>query len=100
MKRLVFLTFVLVTGCLFTLASSPPVPALQNSAGAGHEDRDIEAVKQSAKEFAEAYNRGDAKALAAQWTENGECRDEEGKTLIGRDAIEKEFAELRAASSS
>jgi len=52
------------------------------------------AIRQSAEAFAEAFNRGDAKAVAAFWTENGELVDEAGKTHQGRAAIEAEYAEF------
>jgi len=39
-----------------------------------------------------AFNKGDAKAVAALWTEDGDYTDEAGRTFKGREAIEKEFA--------
>lgn len=97
MKRYYLLPSVLLAGGLLTCIYNPPAPAGQadnrvsearNVAPAA----DVEAIKEMAKEFAEAFNRGDAKAVAAQWTENGEYRDDAGRTLIGRAAIEKEYA--------
>jgi uncharacterized protein (TIGR02246 family) len=102
MRRLLFMSSVVVTGCVLTFAFSPPGPPLQNDAGGragaaqetGRDALDVAAIMQSAKHFTDAYNRGDAKAVAALWTENGECRDDDGRTLIGREAIEREYAEL------
>src|SRR5262249_11266725 len=44
--------------------------------------------------FARDFNAGDAKAIAAHWTENGEFEDDTGVHLRGRAAIEKAYAEL------
>ena len=38
------------------------------------------------------FDQGDAKAVAGLWTETGEYIDDAGRTLSGRDAIEKEYA--------
>lgn len=54
---------------------------------------DREAVRQASREFQEAFNRGDAKAVAALWTENCLYSGDDGSTLRGRAALEKAFAE-------
>src|SRR5262249_5218110 len=51
------------------------------------------AIRVTAREFATAFNKGDARAIAAQWTENGEFTDAGGATVTGRAAIEQAFAE-------
>ncbi len=60
----------------------------------GGSPADVAAIKDSARLFVEAFNRGDAKAIAAGWTDNGELYDDSGTMLIGRDAIEKAYAKL------
>jgi uncharacterized protein (TIGR02246 family) len=57
-------------------------------------DADEAAIRQSAVAFTKAFEKGDAKAVAAFWTEQGEHQDESGSTLRGRAEIEKAFAEL------
>ncbi len=57
---------------------------------------DKAAIEQSARDFESAFNRGDAKAIAAMWTANGESRGEQ--ILIGRDAIEKGYSEFFKAN--
>lgn len=57
---------------------------------------DLAAIQQSAADFTEAFNRGDAKAVAAFWTADGEYIDEAGRKYEGREAIEKEYAALIA----
>src|SRR5262245_14650443 len=56
------------------------------------------AVRALARDFAAAFNKGDAKAVAAQWTEQGECFDTEGTPLIGRAAIEQAYADFFKAN--
>ncbi|HEV3146404.1 MAG TPA: SgcJ/EcaC family oxidoreductase [Gemmataceae bacterium] len=58
------------------------------------QEADVAAIRQSAAEFADAFNKGDAKAVAAQFTENAESREASGQTFIGRAAIEKAYAEF------
>src|SRR5215203_1920270 len=73
----------------------PPVVAGGVAATASD---DAEAIKKSAREFAAAFNKGDAKAIAHMYTENGEAREADGEIMIGRAAIEKAYAELFKAS--
>jgi uncharacterized protein (TIGR02246 family) len=61
---------------------------------AGDQSPDAAAIRALARDFAAAFNKGDAKAVAAQWTENGECHDAAGTPLVGRAAIEKTFADF------
>ena len=46
--------------------------------------------------FAAAFESGDAKAVAAHWTENGEYISDDGTVIRGRANIEKEYAGLFA----
>src|SRR5262245_13515074 len=57
------------------------------------EDRaaDREALRQALAEFARAFEKGDAKALAACWTEEGEYEDEDGEVTRGRDALARAY---------
>src|SRR5262249_10117642 len=56
-------------------------------------EADREAIRKSAYDFVQAFEKGDAKAIAALWTEQGEYHDESGEMLHGRAAIEKAYAE-------
>lgn len=49
------------------------------------------ALLKNAEAFVEAFHRGDAKALAAFWAPDGDYTDQTGRTLNGREAIEKSF---------
>jgi uncharacterized protein (TIGR02246 family) len=55
---------------------------------------DEAAIRASAKTFTEGFARGDAKALAAMWTENGTLADEQGQIFKGRKEIEEQYAAL------
>ena len=49
------------------------------------------ALLKRAEAFIEAFHKGDAKAVAAFWTADGDYTDQEGKRHKGREAIEKLF---------
>jgi uncharacterized protein (TIGR02246 family) len=55
---------------------------------------DLAAIRAGSEAFVEAFNKHDAQAVAALWTEDGEYLDESGRRFAGRDAIEKGYAEL------
>jgi uncharacterized protein (TIGR02246 family) len=57
---------------------------------------DEEAIRKAAAEFLKAVEKGDAKALAAFWTEDGEYIDDDGTTIHGRAAIEAAYAKTAA----
>lgn len=61
-------------------------------------DEDRKAIMNGAKAFTDAFNKGDAQAIGALWTEKGELRDASGLTLLGRQAIEKAYAEFFKAN--
>lgn len=56
------------------------------------------AIRQTSQSFVAAFNKGDAKAVAAHWTEDGDYSDESGRTFSGREAIEQEYANFFAAN--
>ncbi len=60
-------------------------------------DPNVEAIQASAIAFASAFNKRDAKAVAAFWTKDGEYIDDSGQAYVGRDAIEACYAELFVA---
>jgi uncharacterized protein (TIGR02246 family) len=59
---------------------------------------DMAAIKKAGQSFLKAYLAGDAKAMAAHWTENGEYYADDGTTVRGRAEIEKSYMELFAKS--
>src|SRR6516162_3655959 len=54
-------------------------------------------VKERRAAFIAAFNRGDAKAVAAFWTEDATYVDQVGHEYKGRPAIEKLYEEVFAA---
>jgi uncharacterized protein (TIGR02246 family) len=68
----------------------------QGTEGAANEQTaaDQSAIKTAGQSFLKAYMDGDAKALAAHWTENGEYVADDGTTIRGRANIEKAYGEL------
>ena len=55
---------------------------------------EIAAIRAGSEAFVEAFNQGGAKAIAALWTDDGEYIDDTGQRFVGRDAIEKVYAEF------
>src|SRR5206468_4286433 len=53
-----------------------------------------EAIAKNAEAFIEAFHKGDAMALAAFWTPDGDYTDQQGRQFKGREAIEKAFTKL------
>jgi len=73
------------------LASSPPARATSPET-AGDEN----SLMNNAKAFVEAFEKGDAKAVAAFWAEDGDYVDLSGRRLQGRPAIEDAFKDFFA----
>jgi uncharacterized protein (TIGR02246 family) len=57
---------------------------------------DEKAIREIQAAYVKAFNAGDAKALAKFWTTDGEFVNHEGKTVRGRAALEKDFADFFA----
>jgi uncharacterized protein (TIGR02246 family) len=57
-------------------------------------DADREAIRQTSADFTKALEKGDAKALAFFWTEEGEYVAGDGTTLHGRAAVEESYAKF------
>ena len=61
-------------------------------------EADLKLIRAGSEVFVAAFNKHDAKAVAALWTEDGEYIDDTGHTIAGREAIEKDYAEFFAAN--
>jgi uncharacterized protein (TIGR02246 family) len=57
---------------------------------------DEAAIRKTTADFIKAVENGDAKAVAASWTEEGEYIGDDGTTIRGRPAIEAAYAKLFA----
>lgn len=73
-----------------------PLPSAASSAAT--KDADLAAIRQAAAEFETAFNSGNAKTVAAHWTEDGDYTADSGEVFSGRGAIEKQYAKILAAS--
>lgn len=78
----------LALACALGSGSSP--------ARAAESDPQEAAITKTAEAFVEAFQKGDAKAVAAFWTQDGDYVDLTGRVLNGRPAIEKDFENLFA----
>ncbi len=58
------------------------------------ESAEVQAIRATAVAFEKAFDAGDAQALAALWTPQGDYVDENGMLSQGREAIEKKYASL------
>ena len=52
-----------------------------------------DAIRAKVDSYVAAYNRGDAKAVAAHWSDSGEWISPSGQRFQGKQAIEKEIAD-------
>jgi uncharacterized protein (TIGR02246 family) len=55
---------------------------------------DTAAIQKNALAFVAAFEKGDAKGLAALWAPDGDYTDQAGRKMAGREAIEKAFDSL------
>jgi uncharacterized protein (TIGR02246 family) len=76
-------------------AGARPVAA---EAGRATRPGDEPAIRAADEAFVRGYNQGDAKALAAMFTEDAEVAEADGARYQGRDLIERSFAETFAAA--
>ena len=72
--------------------SVPPDPAVVPPAKPPKEHHEASAIRAGEVAFVRAFNRGDAKAVAALWTPDGSLADDQGRLFKGRRAIEDEYA--------
>ncbi len=80
---------------LLTLMCTTEIGLAQQSTG---NPKDKDALAKRAEAFVDAFHKGDAKALAAFWTPDGDHFDQHGRQLKGREAIEAAFKELFSAN--
>ena len=71
-----------------------PRPDAKSPAEPQDSSPEVAAIRAGSEAFVAAFNKQDAKAIAALWTEDGEYIEESGRRFAGREAIEKGYAEL------
>jgi len=68
------------------------VAALGFTAPSANPADDLAAIKQNTTDFKAAWNKHDAKAIAALWAADGDLIDPWGRTSVGRESVAKFFA--------
>ncbi len=58
--------------------------------------KDEVAIREAAQAFAQAFEKGDAKAIGTYFTEEGEYVEEDGEPVRGREALAKAYADFFA----
>ena len=97
MRHLTACAFLLATvGTCFALAQEADSSAVESSEATA--STDLDAIRAGSGAFVNAFNKGDAKAVAALWTEDGEYLDDSGHSVSGRTEIEKEYADFFKAN--
>jgi uncharacterized protein (TIGR02246 family) len=80
--------------------TAKPAKARQAKTAAGpsqpNRAADEAAIRRATADFIRAVEKGDAKAVGAAWTEEGEYIDDDGTTIRGRAAIEAAYAKAFA----
>src|SRR5262245_52009124 len=88
-------------GTVATQAQAPPQTGARPVAAATGPETpgaDEKAIREADGAFVRGYNQGDAKALAAMFTEDAEVVEADGARYRGRDLIERSFAETFASN--
>lgn len=74
-------------------------PAADTAAPAAPDaSAELTAIRAASDAFTAAFNRADAKSIAAMWTEDGAYLDEAGRRFEGRAAIEQAYADVFRAN--
>jgi uncharacterized protein (TIGR02246 family) len=83
-----------ILNALFLVMAAAPVLATLVVAAAptAGTAADEQAIRATAEAFTQAFNHGDAKTVAALWTETGSLADDRGRIFKGRKAIEDQYA--------
>ena len=94
----VMLLGVCISGVCLAQKPAANAPAKAVAAPDEQTAKEVAAIRATSEAFVAAFNKGDAKAIAGMWTENGEYVDDAGQRVEGRAAIEKIYTEIFAAS--
>ena len=79
-------------------AADSPRPDANAAAEPQESSPEVAAIRAGSEAFVAAFNKQDAKAIAALWIEDGEYIEDSGRRFAGRAAIEKGYAELFAGN--
>jgi uncharacterized protein (TIGR02246 family) len=93
-KRSLFHLAFRLAIALAVAAGTKPVQAAEPNT----KDKETLGKGKRAQEFIAAFEKGDAKAVAGFWTENGDYVDETGRDFKGRAAIQKMYEKFFAGN--
>src|SRR5262245_20703671 len=97
-RLILFGVFLSVTS-LLRAGPEPKSPPKGTSPGApAGRPGDDEGVRATLNAIVQAFQKGEARAVAERFTEDGEAVDEQGAAIRGRAAIEEHYAARLAAS--
>ncbi len=74
------------------LLFTPLLAAADGPAGPAVRPEDEKGIRAAIDAFAQAFGKGDARAIAGLFTENGEAVGDDGEAIQGRDALEGHYA--------
>ena len=94
---IVFLLGIIPCSSIYSQTPSAPPTAVKAPGAKTSSDAIVETIQKEVAASILAFNKRDAKAVAAFWTKDCEYVDESGQTFIGRGAVEKLYTELFAA---
>jgi uncharacterized protein (TIGR02246 family) len=86
--------FGVVVAARFPIAAQEKAPAAGAAPDAKAESAEVAAVREASRHYAAAFGKGDAKAIAALWTEGGEYDGVDAEPIRGRAAIEAAYAKF------
>jgi len=89
-----WLCFALPSLSVYSQTKTAIKPAGQSSVTMTVPNPAVEAIKKEIVAFADAFNKRDAKAVAAFWSAEGEYVDDNGRAFVGRNTIETYYTEL------
>ena len=94
--RFLAVGFILIATGPVLVGTIPPILVAQPAPSPKGDDRDTDraAILAVMKSLREAIAKGDAKAVAATWTSEGEYTADDGTTLHGGEALEKAYVEF------
>jgi uncharacterized protein (TIGR02246 family) len=81
-------------GKLNPFQKADAAPAKEAASADKDREADRDAVRTAVKDFAQTFEKGDAKALADLWTEEGEYVADDGTTLHGRAALKDGYTQF------
>jgi uncharacterized protein (TIGR02246 family) len=94
----VALLAALACGVSAVPGTDPPAPPAPKAGAGKARQADLQAIRRISRDLLRALEKGDARAVAAFWTDEGEYVGPDGATVRGRAAIQAAYAKFLAAN--